>query len=269
MPHPHVFPVISLAAACAFVACSSVPLAEYEPETTPQPRAEAQPEAEPRFPGRPAGEGWFSMFNGTDLTGWVTPKGDHTWKVIDGVIDYEAKGGSLRTQKEYGDYELHIEWRFKRTAGPPYRAKLFNRDGTQKKDASGTPMTREIANADSGIFTRGSGKTQVNLWCWPCGSGQLWSCHRDKDPEIRMGALPKARADRPVGEWNEMQITMKGDRVTVVLNGQTVIDSSRVPGAPPTGPIVLQHHGGYNEKKKQWSPASALVQFRNIWIREM
>ncbi len=269
MPRPHVFPVISLAAACAFVACSSVPPAECEPETTPRPRAEAQPEAEPRFPGGPAGEGWSSMFNGTDLTGWVTPKGDHTWKVIDGVIDYEAKGGSLRTQKEYGDYELHIEWRFKRTAGPPYRAKLFNPDGTQKKDASGRPMTKEIANADSGIFTRGSGKTQVNLWCWPCGSGQLWSCHRDKDPEIRMGALPKARADRPVGEWNEMQITMKGDRVTVVLNGQTVIDDSRIPGAPPTGPIVLQHHGGYNEKKKQWSPASALVQFRNIWIREM
>jgi hypothetical protein len=65
-----------------------------------------------------------------------------------------------------------------------------------------------------------------------------------------------------------MRIVMKGEQITVVLNGETVIET-RMPGAPPTGPIVLQHHGGYNEKSKTWSSASALIQFRNLWIREL
>jgi hypothetical protein len=217
---------------------------------------------------KPEGDGWTSLFNGKDLTGWVPPKKEHTWRVVDGVLDYDAQGGNLATEKEFGDYELYLEWRFKRTAGPPYNAKLFNPDGTQKVDRDGKPMTKPIANADSGVFVRGTGSSQVNLWCWPCGSGQLWAFHRSDDPKIRAGALPKENADKPVGEWNTMRITMKGDCITIVLNGKTVIDGSQMPGIPARGPIVLQHHGGFNEKTKQYSPASALIQFRNIWIRE-
>lgn len=213
-------------------------------------------------------EGFVSLFNGKDLNGWIVPRQDHSWKVIDGVIDYEAKGGDLITEREFEDYVFRFQWRFKRTEGPPYQAKIFNPDGTQKTDDKGKPMTRPIANADSGIFVRGTGQTQVNLWCWPCGSGQLWSFHRSDDPEIRKGALPKENADRPVGQWNDMEITMRGETIRVVLNGKTVIDT-RMPGIPAKGPIVLQHHGGYNEKKQQWSPASALIQFRNLRIREL
>lgn len=220
-------------------------------------------------PSKPAGQGWKSLFNGKDLTGWVAPKGEHTWQVIDGVLDYEAKGGNLTTEKEFADYVLDFEWRFKMTTGKPYNAKVFNPDGTQKTDADGKPMTVPIANADSGILVRGSGNSQVNLWCWPCGSGQLWSYHKDSDSKIRKGALPKVNADKPVGQWNTMRITMKGETITVVLNGKTVIENSRMPGIPEKGPIVLQHHGGYNEKTKKWSPASALIQFRNIWIKEL
>ncbi|MFC1497609.1 DUF1080 domain-containing protein [Verrucomicrobiota bacterium] len=215
-----------------------------------------------------AEEGWVSLFNGKDFSGWVTPKKDHNWKVVDGVIDYESKGGNLVTEKKFEDYVLQLEWRFKRTAGKPYNAKVFNPDGTQKKDANGKPMTQPVKNADSGIFVRGTGQSQVNLWCWPCGSGQLWSYHRSKDPEIVKGALPKVNADKPVGEWNEMEITMRGEKVKVVLNGKLVIDS-RMPGIPEKGPIALQHHGGYNEGKKEWNSASALIQFRNIRIKEL
>ncbi len=218
---------------------------------------------------QPQGEGWIQLFNGKDLTGWRTPSREHTWKVIDGVIDYEAQGGNLTSEQEFGDYQLHLEWRFKRTAGPPYRAKLFNPDGTQKTDADGKPLFQPVANADSGVFLRGSGQTQVNIWCWPCGSGQLWAFHGSKDPEVRKGALPRENADKPVGEWNTFDITMKGDRATVVLNGRTVIDNAHMPGIPKRGPIVLQHHGGYNAKTKQWNSASALIQFRNIWIKPL
>ncbi len=218
---------------------------------------------------KPEGDGWVSLFNGKDFTGWVLPKKDHTWQVLDGVMDYEAKGGHLVTEKEYSDYVLHIEWRFKRTEGKPYNAKLYNPDGTQKKDANGKPMTKPVKNADSGIYLRGTGKTQVNLWCWPCGSGQMWAFQSHKDPKVRAGAIPKMCADKPVGEWNTMEITLIKDVVTVVLNGKTVMDKSMMPGIPERGPITLQHHGGYNEKNKTWSSASALTQFRNIWIKEL
>ena len=224
--------------------------------------------ATPNLLAQDADDGWVSLFNGKDLTGWKTPAGDHTWKVVDGVIDYEAKGGNLTTEKPYGDYVLQLEWRFKRTAGGHYNAKIFNPDGTQKTDENGRPMTRPIPNADSGVFVRGTGQSQVNLWCWPCGSGQLWAYHGSNDPELRKGALPMVNADRPVGEWNEMEITMRGEKIDVVLNGKKVIDT-RMPGIPASGPIVLQHHGGFNEKSKTWSSASALIQFRNIKIKEL
>lgn len=217
----------------------------------------------------PPDDSWVRLFNGQDLTGWKPPEGKHSWRVVDGVIDYEAQGGNLTSEQEFGDYQLHLEWRFKRTAGKPYRAKLFNPDGTQKKDNDGKPMFQDVANADSGIFLRGRGNSQANLWCWPCGSGQLWAFHSHKDPDIRRGALPIKRADRPVGEWNEMEITMKGEQATIVLNGTTVIDNAYMPGIGARGPLVLQHHGGYNEKTKQWNSASALVQFRNIWLKRL
>ena len=214
-------------------------------------------------------EKFISLFNGKDLKQWVLPKGEHTWKIVDGIIDYDSKGGNLTTKKSFSDYVLKLDWRFKRTAGPPYNAKIFDQNGNQKLDADGKPMTRPIKNADSGVFVRGSGKSQVNLWCWPCGSGQLWAFHKSEDPVLRKGALPKVNADKPVGEWNEMEITMKGETVSIVLNGKTVLDQSKMPGVGASGPIVLQHHGGYNEKNKTWSSASALIQFRNLFIKEL
>ncbi|MBC8347070.1 MAG: DUF1080 domain-containing protein, partial [Verrucomicrobia bacterium] len=214
-------------------------------------------------------KGFVSLFNGKDLKGWKTPAGTHAWKVIDGVIDYEAKGGNLVTEKSFGDYTLRLDWRFKRTAGPPYNAKIFDAEGNQKKGKDGKPMTKPVKNADSGIFVRGSGNSQVNLWCWPCGSGHLWAFHQSDNPSIRKGAMPKLNADKPVGEWNEMEITMKGETATVIMNEKTVIDRSEMPGVGTKGPIVLQHHGGYDEKNKTWSSASALIQFRNIKIKAL
>jgi hypothetical protein len=62
---------------------------------------------------------------------------------------------------------------------------------------------------------------------------------------------------------------MKGERLTVVLNGQTVIDNAPLPGIPASGPIGLQQHGGYDKATKRWRPGSACIQFRNIYIKPM
>jgi hypothetical protein len=62
---------------------------------------------------------------------------------------------------------------------------------------------------------------------------------------------------------------MKGDRLTIELNGKTVIDNAQLPGVPSEGPIGLQHHGGLNKRTGEFSPASSLIQFRNIYIKRL
>jgi Domain of Unknown Function (DUF1080) len=61
---------------------------------------------------------------------------------------------------------------------------------------------------------------------------------------------------------------MVGDRLTVNLNGRTVIENAQFPGIPASGPIGFQHHGG-REKDGSYNNASALVQFRNVFIKEL
>ena len=86
---------------------------------------------------------------------------------------------------------------------------------------------------------------------------------------IRAGVTPKVNADNPVGKWNTFHVTLKGDRLTVDLNGKRVLDNAQLPGIPESGPIVLQHHGGYDSVKQEWNGASSLVQFRNIHVKEL
>lgn len=220
--------------------------------------------------------GYTALFNGKDFTNWrVDPQDGGHWKVIDGVIDYDAlseapdrNNKNLWTEREYGDFELLIDWRIKRTTGL-YPMPIVLPDGSEKRDENGKVITVLRPNADSGIYLRGQGKSQVNIWCWPIGSGEVYGYRRDQKmpPEVRAGVTPKARADKPVGQWNTFKITMKGERLTVVLNGKEVISNARLPGVPPRGRLALQHHGGM--KNGQYSPASSLVQFRNIFIREL
>ena len=218
--------------------------------------------------------GFVSLFNGRDFTGWKLPDGDNGhWKVINGVIDYDARSEAtgdknLWTEKEYKDFVLKIDWRIKETTGL-YNVPTVLPDGTHKKGPDGKDTVTPTPNADSGIYLRGSGKSQVNIFCWPIGSGEVYGYRMDKamPPEVRAGVTPKMRADKPVGEWNTFEITMKGDRLTVVLNGKTVINNAQLPGVPETGRLALQHHGGFKDGK--YSPASSLVQFRNISIKEL
>ena len=73
------------------------------------------------------------------------------------------------------------------------------------------------------------------------GSGDIQEIHKDPTipAELRRAMLPKVKADAPFGKWNRFFITLKGDRVTVVLNDQTVIDNAQLPGIPAEGPIAL------------------------------
>ena len=191
-------------------------------------------------------EGFKLLFNGKDLTGWqglvelperlklsaeqlaekqkeANEKYLPHWTVKDGILHYDGKGQSLQTAKDYGNLELWVDWKI----GP---------------------------KGDSGIYLRGN--PQVQIWDDPVGSGGLYNNKKNAHDPI-------AVADRPAGQWNRFHIFMKGDIVTVYLNGTLVVDQTPLenywePGKPlpAKGPIELQHHGD-----RLW--------FKNIYIKEL
>lgn len=221
------------------------------------------------------GDEWVSLFNGKDFTGWRVPEGDNGhWKVVDGVIDYDARSEargdkSLWTQKEFGNFVLRVDWRIKETPYVNPNVPDILPDGTHRKGPDGREIRLSVPDSDSGIFLRGSPKHQVNIWCWPIGSGEVYGVRTDPKtpPEVRAAVTPRKKADRPIGEWNTFEITLQGDRLTVVLNGETVIENAPLPGLPARGPIGLQHHGSW--KDGRWTSPPSLVQFRDIRIREL
>ena len=182
--------------------------------------------------------GFTALFNGKDLTGWQGLIEIHKrakmspderkkaqaaadkkivghWTVKDGIIHYDGKNNNLQTAKDYGNFELYVDW---------------------KIDKKG----------DSGIYLRGN--PQVQIWDGAInkvGSGGLYNNQKNpKDPLVN--------ADRPAGEWNTFWIKMVGDRVTVKLNGKLVVDNTplenyweRGKPLPARGPIELQHHGDH------------------------
>jgi hypothetical protein len=204
--------------------------------------------------GMPELEGFVSLFNGKDLSGWqglaADPKQKESlspeelqalqeeaderlkdnWSVRDQCIVFNGEGSNLCSVKEYGDFELIVDWRI-----------------TKK--------------GDSGIYLRGS--PQVQIWDTArveagaqVGSGGLYNNQVHE-------STPLVVADNPVGEWNTFRITMIGEKVTVYLNGQLVVDKvvmenywDRTLPIYPRGSVELQAHG-------------TDLAFRDIYIREL
>lgn len=190
-----------------------------------------------------APKGFVALFNGRDLSGWKglvkspperakmtadelaaaqtvadAEMRDH-WTVEDGVLVFDGKGQSLCTARDYGDFEMLVDWRI-------------------------------LEKGDSGIYLRGS--PQVQIWdpaLRDIGSGGLFN--NKENP-----SNPLKTADNPVGEWNTFRIKMVGDKVTVHLNGVLVVDDvtmenywERDKPIYSTGQIELQNHGNRLEFK--------------------
>jgi hypothetical protein len=201
-------------------------------------------------------KGFVALFNGENLSGWkgllkspydnpikrgtlspdrlkeLQKEADEDmrahWKVADGTLVFDGKGRSLCTAKDYGDFEMLVDWKI-------------------------------LKDGDSGIYLRGS--PQVQIWdtqrpSAEVGSGGLYN--NQKNP-----SKPTKVADKPVGEWNTFRIFMIGEKVTVILNGEIVVDNvimenywDRDIPIFPTGQIELQNHGN-------------TLYFSNIFIREI
>jgi hypothetical protein len=150
------------------------------------------------------------------------------WRVENGVIIFDGKGQNLCTDKDYGDFELYVDWKIE-------------------------------AKGDSGIYLRGS--PQIQIWdpaLRNIGSGGIFN--NKNNP-----SNPTKTADKPIGEWNTFWIKMVGDKVTVKLNGELVVDNvvmenywdkDRATPIYPKGTIELQNHGN-------------TLYFKNIYLKEL
>ena len=210
-------------------------------------------------------QGFQSLYNGLDTRGWKQVEGNKGhWQSMDWILDYDGKSTAegedrhLWTEKEYGNFILIVDWR-QPDKPVPEEVPVILPNGEQAKDENGKEITVSVLDAgDSGIYLRGTSKCQINIWNWPVGSGEIWGYRVDQDmpEEVRRAATPMLCADKKPGEWNRFIITAIDDKITVELNGKTVIKEAQLPGIPARGSIALQHHGDH-------------IQFANIYIKEL
>ncbi len=209
--------------------------------------------------------GFRALYNGVDLRGWRQVEGNighwqpKNWTLeYDGKSEAEGENRHLWTAEDYENFTLIVDWRL--PSKPKIdRVPVVLPDGSTVKDVNGEEIRVPVMDAgDSGIYVRGTSKSQINIWNWPVGSGEIWGYRTDDSmpPKVRRAATPIQNADNPVNEWNRFEITVIDNEVIVLVNGKLVIDKARLPDMPAKGPIALQHHGDR-------------VQFANIYIKKL
>jgi hypothetical protein len=194
--------------------------------------------------------GMRPMFDALEMKGWKEgadrgeAKPEH-WTVSNGVVRFDGKGKSLWSDESYGDFEMICDWRWTGEHQGRMQRPFIGADGSTMKNPDGSDKTVEVEERDSGIYLRGSSKSQVNIWSWPCGSGEVYGYRTDASmpPEVRAAVTPKENADAPVGQWNRFRIRMVGDVLNVWNNGKHVIVDAKLPGVAKRGPVALQSHG--------------------------
>ena len=207
----------------------------------------------------PKNDGFIPLCNGVNLKGWkTTPDVLKHWRVTDTAIAFDGVHGDLWSEKSFENFELLVDWRWVGPSQGPRNRQRIEPDGSYTLDEDGKQVTVEVEERDSGIYLRGNSKSQVNIWVWPVGSGEVWGYRTDGSmpAETRAAATPKVCADRPVKEWNRFRIRLVGEILNVHLNGKHVIVDCRLPGVPASGPVGLQAHG-------------SAIEFRNISIKEL
>lgn len=205
----------------------------------------------------PKKEGYVSMFNGKDLTGWkglvenpikrskmsakelaekqevADKKMRESWSAVNGNLVFSGHGDNIASAKQYGDFELILDWKLDKNGKEP----------------------------DAGVYLRGT--PQVQMWDISrtdvgaqVGSGGLYNNQKHE-------SKPSKVADNPLGEWNNMKIKMIGEKVSVWLNGELVVDNvtlenywDRNQSIFPMEQIELQAHGSQ-------------VWYRDIYIKEI
>ena len=201
--------------------------------------------------GQQAERGFTPLFNGKDLTGWVygrrgekenkTGKG---YQIENGVLfSTEEDGGNLYTEKEYADFVLRFDFRLTENAN--------NGIGIR------TPLSGDAAYAGIEIQVLDDSGTKYQALRPAQYHGSVYD------------VFPAKRGhQKPVGEWNSEEITARGRRITVVLNGTTIVDADL---DEVKDEAVLKKHPGLANTKGHVGLLGhgTRVEFRNIRIREL
>lgn len=174
--------------------------------------------------------GQVKLFNGKDLSGWSAfllddGQMEETWSVEDGILVCIGKpAGYIKTDDSYDNYVLKLEWRW-------------------------DPVT--LRSGNSGVLMRLQGKDKV----WPKSveaqlmggnAGDFWNIggfQMQTDPERTKGRNTRKlrMAERPIGEWNEYEIIVDHNEITLYVNGEMLNYAWDV--AELAGPIALQSEG--------------------------
>lgn len=154
------------------------------------------------------------LFNGENLDGWVIESGGD-FSVRDGVLVVNKGTGWLRSEEEFGDFTLVMEFRFLENEA---NSGIFVRTAaTSAGDENGWPDNGYQVQCMDIITGERPLATMI-----PYGGPGL----EEGDAQSDLEAL--ARAYRPTGEWNEYEITCRGTDITVKLNGEVITTSSRI-----------------------------------------
>jgi len=192
--------------------------------------------AQPATRTRPPGEDWIQLYNGKDLTGW-NPVGAEEWKVVDGAIEGRTltKGyGYLETDKIYKDFQLSL--RFK-CVGNGNSGVYFH---TKFK-----PGTADVSQGAQAEIDCAINKHTGGIY----GFGRAWIVWPSPDKETVV------RQD----DWNDMFVSIEGNRYRTRLNGVELIDFTDPLSKFIEGTIALQLHSG----------GSGHMVFKDIWIRDL
>jgi hypothetical protein len=166
------------------------------------------------------GGGWTVLLDGTNWNQW-TPIGTAKWEVVDDAVQAVGGGGFLVSKQSYGDFELRAEF----WASP---------------------------DANSGIFIRGEDPKQITAM----NSYEINILDTRPDPTYRTGGIVNIAKPMSVmnagNRWNTMEISARGPRLTVRLNGMPMVDVQDTTHA--RGPIALQSGAG-------------TIKFRRVEIR--
>lgn len=185
---------------------------------------------------RPPGEDWVQLFNGKDLAGWNVV-GKEEWTVVDGVLVGRAVTrdyGYLETTKDYRNFQLSLKFKCIGTGNSGvYFHTRFKPGTADVSQGAQFEIDCTIGRHTGGVYGFGRG------WIvWPAP---------ENETVVRQN------------EWNEMLVTVNGNRYISRLNGVLMVDYTD-PRAPfLTGTIALQLHSG----------GEGHMQFRDIWVREL
>ncbi len=184
--------------------------------------------------------GWIDLFNGKDLSGWkvfLNPKQkaenpEQVFTVKDGIIHCRGDVfGYIRTEKEYSDYILKVQWR--------WGEKTYTKSGSR----------------NSGVFVHVVGEDKI----WPKAieaqlaagrAGDIWlvdgfmlSVDKSRqDPKVaRHYYHLKDDVEKPIGEWNQYEITCDGGKIKLVVND--VLQNEGAHAEVMRGGILLQSEG--------------------------